>query len=310
MTIDDETLDGLITVRDWLRFAASRFGEAELVYGHGTASALDEAAFLILSVLHLAHDQLEPWLDARLTMPERRAIAEIIARRIETRKPAPYLVGAAYIQGRRFHVDERVIVPRSYLGELLCQGGLAPVLPDQIEHVLDLCTGSGCLAILAALTFPDAKVDATDISPGALEVAARNVKTYDLADRIRLEAGDLLDAIGDATYDVILANPPYVAQPEVAAFAPEYAAEPLLAHAGGDDGLDLVRRILARAARHLPPDGVLVVEIGTGRSALEAEFPALPFVWLDTETSEGEVLALRRSDLEYEIVPLPQAGRG
>ena len=322
---DDQILSSLLTMRDWLRWAASRFAEARLVFGHGTANALDEAAFIILSTLHLPVDQLEPWLEARLTPDERQALLDVIRRRIETRKPAPYLIGAAYIQGHRFIVDERVIVPRSYLGELICQvgdgGGLEPVLPPVIDRVLDLCTGSGCLAVLAALAFPGAQVDAADVSADALAVAALNVEAHDVADRVQLLRGDLFEAITSARggrlptgesprarqdhrgYDLILANPPYVAGAEVAAFAPEYAAEPVLAHLGGADGLDLVRRILAEAARHLSPDGVLVMEIGTGRAFIEAELPALPFLWLDTETSEGEVLAIRRADLQGNTTP-------
>ena len=299
----DELLGDLRTVRDWLRWATSRFGapDAGLVFGHGTATALDEAAFLILSTLHLPIDQLEPWLDARLTSAERRAVRDVIVRRIETRMPASYLVGAAYIQGHKFHVDERVIVPRSYLGELICTGGLDGVLADMpgdgVRRVLDLCTGSGCLAILAALAFPGALVDGADVSTDALAVAARNVASYDLGDRVKLTSGDLFAAVGKARYDLILANPPYVATAEVEAFAREYAAEPRLAHEGGADGLDLVRRILAGAAQYLEPHGVLVMEIGTGRAALEAVYPALPFMWLDTEASEGEVLAIGRAEL-------------
>jgi ribosomal protein L3 glutamine methyltransferase len=289
-------VDELVTVRDWLRFAVSRFEAAGLVYGHGTASALDEAAFLVLATLRLPIDQLEPWLDARLTRPERALLADVIALRIETRVPAAYLVGAAYIQGHRFRVDERVIVPRSYLGELLANGGIQSVLTAPPSRVLDLCTGSGCLAILAALAFPEAHVDATDISADALAVARDNVADYRLDDRIKLMNGDLFQPVGGRRYDLILANPPYVAAAEVAAFDPEYAAEPVIAHAGGDDGLDLVRRILAAAPEHLEQGGVIVMEIGTGREIIEAEYPDLPFLWLDTETSEGEVLSLTAAD--------------
>jgi ribosomal protein L3 glutamine methyltransferase len=291
-----EAVDTLVSVRDWLRFAVSSFEASGLVYGHGTETALDEAAFLILSALHLPIDQLEPWLDARLTLPERRAILDLIQRRIETRKPAAYLVGAAYIQGHRFRVDERVIVPRSYLGELIAGGGIQSVLTKAPARVLDLCTGSGCLAILAALAFPQARVDATDISTDALAVAQANVADYRLDDRITLKHGDLFLPLGKQRYDLILANPPYVAAAEVAAFDPEYTAEPVIAHAGGNDGLDLVRRILAAAPQHLTAGGVIVMEIGTGREIIEAEHPDLPFIWLDTETSEGEVLSLTAAD--------------
>ena len=292
-------LDELVTIRDWLRYAVSRFNAARLVYGHGTANALDEAAYLILHTLHLPVDQLDPWLEARLLASERVAVSAIIERRIASRKPAPYLTHEAWIRGHSFYVDERVIVPRSYIGELLCRQMEAPdgewhlgFDPGPVGAVLDLCTGSGCLAVLAALAFPDARVDASDISRDALEVAARNVGDYGLQERISLVQSDLLPAHAGQSYDLILANPPYVDAETLAAFPPEYAAEPSLAHAGGIDGLDLVRRILAEAGDHLSPTGTLVVEIGRGRDVLEQEFPQLPFLWLDTAESEGEVFAL------------------
>lgn len=287
-------IDDLETVRDWLRFATSRFTAAGLAFGHGTETPLDEAAFLILSALHLPIDQLEPWLDARLTHAERRTLAGLIETRIATRKPAPYIVNAAWIKGHRFYVDERVIVPRSYIGELLVDDGLSAVVadPDGVGSVLDLCTGSGCLAILAAGAFPNATVDAADVSPDALEVAKRNVTDYELADRVALIRSDLFAGLGGRTYDLILSNPPYVTAAAVAAFPPEYRAEPQMGHLGGPDGMDLVRRILAAAAAHLNPEGMCVVEIGQARDTLETEYPDLPFLWLDTEQSEGELFAL------------------
>lgn len=292
-------IDDLITVRDWLRYATSRFTGARLVFGHGTETALDEAAFLILAALDLPIDQLEPWLEARLTRPERARLAALVEARIATRKPAPYLVNAAWIKGQRFYVDERVIVPRSYIGELLSEDGLSAVVsdPEGVTRVLDLCTGSGCLAILAALAFPNAAVDAVDISTDALEVAKRNVADYDLGDRIGLYKSDLFSALGGKTYDLIISNPPYVTAAAVAAFPPEYRAEPELAHLGGSDGLDLVRRILSEAGAHLEPCGAMVVEVGRARDALETEYPDLPFLWLDTEQSEGELFALAAETL-------------
>lgn len=286
-------IEDLATLRDWLRYATSRFTAAGLVFGHGTATPLDEAAFLILSALHLPIDQLEPWLDARLTRDERAQLAGLIEERIVSRKPAPYLVNAAWIKGHKFYVDERAIVPRSYIGELLDDDLSAVVAdPGRVERVLDLCTGSGCLAILAALAFPNAHVDAVDISPNALEVARRNVVDYGLTHRVTLHRSDLFADLGGKTYDLILSNPPYVTAEAVAAFPPEYKAEPQLAHLGGGDGMDLVRRIIADAAVHLDPEGMCVVEVGTGRDTLETEYPDLPFLWLDTEQSEGEVFAL------------------
>ncbi|MBS0240532.1 MAG: 50S ribosomal protein L3 N(5)-glutamine methyltransferase [Proteobacteria bacterium] len=299
MSKADDRCAELLTVRDWLRYAVSRFNAARLVYGHGTERAVDEAAFLILAGLDLDVDELDPWLDARLTMTERARLAGLIDARVATRKPAPYLVGCGYIRGRRFKVDERAIVPRSFIGELLCDRmdvdeGLFPPLPcaDPDGRILDLCTGGGSLAILAALAFPDASIDAVDISGDALALAAENVGDYGLVDRVNLVRGDLFAPVGGQRYDLILSNPPYVTGAAVAAFPPEYRAEPVLAHAGGADGLDIVRRILGEAERHLAADGQIVVEIGEGREALEESFPDLPFVWIETETSHGEVFAL------------------
>lgn len=295
--------DDLITVRDLLRYAVSRFNAAGLTYGHGTGNALDEAAFLILESLHLPVDDINPWLDARLLPDERRQVATLLDARVATRKPAPYLVGKAYIQGIPFHVDERVIVPRSFIAELLLGDALGPdalgLIPDAeaIGSALDLCTGSGCLAIIAAMCLPNAEVDAVDLSADALEVAKLNLAEHGMEDRIRLMKGDLFKPLKSARYDLIITNPPYVAAAEVAAFPPEYANEPQMAHLGGADGLDLVRRILAEAPAHLTPQGGLICEIGTGRHILEHEHPTLPFTWLDTEQSEGEVFWLSRQDL-------------
>lgn len=295
---EHERLEQLLTVRDWLRYAVSRFNEADLVYGHGTATALDEAAFLVLHTLNLSIDRIDPWLDARLLPAERLALGDVIDRRISTRRPAAYLTNEAWIGGHSFYIDERAIVPRSYIGELLGDGlsGLVPE-PAKVRHILDLCTGSGCLAILAALAFPGATLDASDVCDKALAVAARNVADYGLEHRIALHRADLLEGFGKQKYDLILANPPYVSDAARAAFPPEYAAEPVIAHAGGRDGLDLVRRILSQAAQHLTPDGVLIVEIGASRESLERDYPAVPFLWLDTAESQGEVFALNRASI-------------
>lgn len=296
---DTRAPDELLTVLDWLRFATSAFTKARLVYGHGTATAVDEAAFIILSALHLPVDSLEPWLDCRLTGAERDDVHRLVTSRISTRKPAPYLTNSAWIQGRKFYVDDRVIVPRSFIGELLGANSLSAAVgdPERVGRVLELCTGSGCLAILAAEAFPNATIDATDISQDALDVARRNIGDYGLQERIQLYQSDLFDDLGAARYDVIIANPPYVTADAVNAFPPEYRAEPKLAHLGGRDGMDLVHRILAKADSFLSPAGALVVEIGDGQRALEAARPDLPFLWLDTETSEGEVFALTAADL-------------
>lgn len=290
----------LITVRDYLRWAVSGFRKAKLAHGHGATTALDEAAFLILEGLGLPVEDINPWLEARLTGGERETIARLIRLRIETRKPAPYLVNRTYIHGVPFYVDERVIVPRSYIGELMFSGlfggdGFKLIKdPESITSALDLCTGSGCLAILASGVFPNAGIDAADLSADALAVAEINVREHDLLNRINLLQGNLFEAVEDRTYDLIITNPPYVSAEEVAAFPPEYAQEPVMAHIGGPDGLDIVRRILDEAPEHLNAGGGLLCEIGTGREILEADYPDLGFFWLDTEESEGEVFWITR----------------
>ncbi|WP_045834865.1 50S ribosomal protein L3 N(5)-glutamine methyltransferase [Hyphomicrobium sp. 99] len=293
-------IDELVSVRDWLRYAVTSMNRAGLSYGHGTTNAVDEAAYLILATLDLPIDDINPWLDCRLTLAERESVAAVISKRIETRKPAAYITNSAYIQGHKFYVDERVIVPRSFIGELLVRDQLAAIVPDplSVRRVLDLCTGSGCLAILAAEAFPNAEVDASDISADALAVAERNIADYGLADRVRIFKADLFDGLPAATYDLIISNPPYVTAAAVAAFPPEYRAEPTLAHLGGEDGMDLVRRILDGAPSRLASTGSLIVEIGMGQEALEASRPDLPFLWLDSEVSEGEVFALQADDLK------------
>jgi ribosomal protein L3 glutamine methyltransferase len=298
---DDERLTTFATLRDFFRYAVSRFNAAGLAYGHGATNAVDEAAFIVLEGLRLPIDALDPFLDAALTLEERVRLLELIDARVATRKPAAYLLNRAYIQGVPFYVDERVIVPRSFIGELLFGGlvgeGSLIENPDSIMSALDLCAGGGSLAILAAMKFVNARIDAVELSADALDVARRNVAEHGLSERIALHQGDLFAPLGPKRYDLILANPPYVDAESLAAFPPEYAAEPRLAHAGGRDGLDVVRRILAEAPAHLTPEGALVCEVGRGRARLEAEFPRLPLLWLDTEESEGEVFFVRAADL-------------
>lgn len=294
--------DDLRTVRDLLRYALSRYGASDLHFGHGTSTALDDAVFLILESLHLPIDQLDPWLDARLTGPERRLIADRIEERVTTRRPTPYIVGRAYLQGVPFLVDERVLVPRSFIAEILANelsgDSAAGFLgdPEDILAIADICTGSGCLAILASRLFPDAMVDAVDLSPEALAVAERNVEALG-ADRVALHEGDLFEPIAGRRYDLVITNPPYVEEEVMAVLPDEYRHEPALALAGGPDGLDLVRRILAEVPSVLNPGGGLLCEIGTGREILEAEYPDLPFLWLDTAESEGEVFWLPADSL-------------
>jgi ribosomal protein L3 glutamine methyltransferase len=288
----------LRTLRDWLRFSVSAFNEAELSFGHGSDNAYDEAVYLALHTLHLPLDTLEPFLDAQLTARERQALLDLLRRRVEQRVPAAYLTNEAWLGEFHFYVDERVIVPRSFIAELL-RDGLAPWVDDseQIISVLDMCTGSGCLAILAAHAFPNAEVDAVDLSADALDVAERNVADYGLQDRVRLVQSDLFDALEGERYDIILSNPPYVDAESVDALPQEYLHEPELALGSGADGLDATREILARAADHLHPGGLLIVEIGHNREALEAAYPDLPFTWLDVEAGDEFVFLLRREDL-------------
>jgi ribosomal protein L3 glutamine methyltransferase len=288
----------LVTLRDWLRYAVTRFGEAGLAFGHGTTNAYDEAAYLLLHVLHLPLDRLEPFLDARLTQPERVRVAEFMERRIDQRVPAAYLTREAWLGDFRFYVDQRVLIPRSFIAELL-PDGLAPYVGDAqgVGTILDLCTGSGCLAILLAHGYPDAEIDAVDISSDALAVAQRNVSDYGLADRINLIRSDLFANLPEKTYDLIISNPPYVTAHAMASLPPEYRHEPPLALAAGEDGLDAVRAILKDAPRFLAPGGALVVEIGHNRAAVELAFPRLPFVWLETEGSPEGVFLLKREEI-------------
>jgi ribosomal protein L3 glutamine methyltransferase len=291
-------IQDLITIRDFLRYAVSRFRAAKLVHGHGTTSVIDEAAFLILETLHLPVDDINPWLDARLLPEERTMLSGVIEARVTTRKPAAYLLKKTYMHGVPFYVDERVIVPRSYIGDFLVNGmlghdGESLIEAANVHNILDLCTGSGCLAVLAHNFFPDAVIDATDLSPDALDVARINLRDHDAEAAITLHQGDLFAPLGKQRYDLIIANPPYVAEAETQAFPPEYQAEPLMAHVSGQDGLDITRRILKDVKKHLTPGGILVCEIGTGRDIIEAEFPKLDLVWLDTELSVGEVFVLK-----------------
>lgn len=288
----------LTTPRDLLRFAVSRFNEANLFFGHGTSNALDEAAYLILHTLHLPHDSLDPYLDAKLLPEEISAVLEILEQRITQRVPASYLTHEAWLGDFKFYVDERVIVPRSFIAELLREQ-LNPWVTDaeQVETALDLCTGSGCLAILMAHAFPNASVDALDISPGALQVAERNVTDYALTDRISLQQSDLFQAVQGRTYDLIISNPPYVNRPSMQSLPQEFLREPTLALASGEDGLDHVRLIVNQAAQHLNPGGLLVVELGHNRTAAEAAFPHLLFTWPETSGGDEFVFVVTREQL-------------
>ena len=295
----------LATLRDVLRYAVSAYSQAGLHFGHGSATALDEAVFLILESLHLPVDDFNAFADARLTTREKAMLGERIARRIEERIPAAYLVGRTWLAGVPFLTDERALVPRSYIAELLQSPlfdgsgeGMALVAdPLSVGRVLDLCTGGGSLAVLAAHAFPNAAVDAADLSADALALAAENIAMHGLEDRIELLQGDLLEAVGNRRYDLILTNPPYVGREVMEALPQEFRHEPAVALGSGEDGFDIVRRILAEAAAHLEPDGGLICEFGTDREVLETDYPDVSFLWLDTENSEGEVFWLESGQL-------------
>lgn len=288
----------LVTVRDWLRHAVTRFNRAGIFCGHGVHDSYDEAVWLILGSLALPLDRLEPFMDACIPSEERIGLLEALDQRVDERIPTAYILGEAWLGDFRFTVDPRVIVPRSFFAELL-EDGLAPWVEDAdaVGSVLDLCTGSGCLAILSAHAFPNAAVAAVDLSADALEVARINVADYGLEARIELVHGDLFEGLEGRRFDLILSNPPYVTAESMAALPPEYLHEPRMALAAGDDGLDVVRRLLARAAGHLNPGGILAVEVGHNRHIVEAAFPDLPFEWLPTRGGDDMIFLLHREDL-------------
>lgn len=293
-----EAADELRTLRDLLRFTVSYFNRSDLFLGHGLPTAYDEAAYLILHALNLSTDQLDIFMDATLTRNEREHILRIIERRVNEKIPVAYLTHEAWLGDFNFYVDERVIIPRSFIAELL-QDRLSPwvIEPYDIGTALDLCTGSGCLAILLAHAFEQAHIDAVDISPGALDVASINVRNYDLMDRISLIESNLFTELQGKRYDLIISNPPYVNMASMSALPEEYRHEPQLALAGGSDGLDIVRRIFREAAGHLTEDGLLIMEIGHNQAEVEQAFPQLPCTWLETSAGDQFVLMIRRDDL-------------
>lgn len=293
------TPNNFCTLRDLLRYAVTRFNSSRLFFGHGSNNAFDEAAYLLLHTLHLPLDNLEPFLDARLLPEEVDAVLSVIARRADERLPAAYITNEAWLGNYRFYVDHRAIVPRSFIGELIPEQ-FAPWVsdPDQVKNILELCTGSGCLSIMLADAFPNAQVDAVDISPDALEVARRNVEDYRMQDRITLIESDLYANVPDKQYDLIVSNPPYVNSASMGALPQEYLREPQIALAGGEDGMDIVRGIVAGAAARLVRKGVLIVEVGNEREHAEAAFPGRELTWLSTSAGDDAVFLMTADQLK------------
>jgi ribosomal protein L3 glutamine methyltransferase len=291
-TAINEAVEELHTIRDMLRWAVSRFNESHLFYGHGTDNAWDEAVALVLHALHLPQDINPQILDANLTTQERRVITDFISRRINEKIPTPYLTHEAFFAGLSFYVDERVIIPRSAIAELIEQQFSPWVQPENVSNILDLCTGSACIAIACALTFPQARVDAVDISEDALAVAKKNIDRHNVSEQVNLIQSDLFEKLSNRKYDVIVSNPPYVNAEDMASLPSEYHHEPELALAAGQEGLDVVEQILQHAKKHLTPQGILIVEVGNSEKALIEKYPHVPFTWLDFQRGDGGVFLL------------------
>lgn len=291
-------LDNLETMRDFIRYATSRFNEAGLFFGHGTDNAWDEATQLVLHSTHLPHDIPPTVLDAKLTRTEQHTILTLIKERVEKRIPLPYLIHQAWFAGLSFYVDNRVLIPRSPIAELIEKQFSPWIEEDQIHSILDLCTGSGCIAIAAAHYLPDVSVDASDISNDALAVARTNLLRHHLDEHIQLFQSDLFNQIPKKTYDIIVSNPPYVDQYDMGTLPPEYTHEPTLGLEAGADGLDVVDTILKQAKHYLSPHGLLIVEVGNSADALLAKYPQLDFIWPEFERGDGGVFLLERKQLE------------
>lgn len=296
-TTDPDVITSLTTLRDYIRWGASQFAAKHLVQGHGTLSHLDEAAALVLHTLHLPYDLVDPYLDCVLTVSERQQVMVILQQRIEQRKPSAYLTGEALFAGLSFYVDERVLVPRSPIAELIAEHFEPWVDPAQVFRILDLCTGSACIAIACAYAFPDAEIDAVDLSADALAVAEINVDKHELEQQVTLYEGDLFQPLPQTTYDIIVSNPPYVSIEEWQALAPEYHAEPEMGFVAGPSGLDLVFKILLQAGQYLEEQGILIVEVGSSAQTLQDLLPQVPFHWLQFEQGGDGVFLLTAQQL-------------
>lgn len=296
---DGGPLVELVTLRDWLRYALTRFNRAGIFCGHGLADRFDEGAYLLTHRLGLPLDRLDVFLDACITSEEREALLETIDRRADDRVPAAYLTGEAWLGEFSFRVDPRVIIPRSYFARVL-EDAMAPWIaqPEGLGAALDMCTGSGCLAILMAHAFPNAEITAVDVSEDALEVAAENVADYGLTDQIRLVHSDLFSELPGQRFDLIICNPPYVTSESMETLPDEYLHEPALALEAGDDGLDVVRRLLRESKIHLNSGGILAVEVGHNRALVDAAFPDVPFTWIVDAEAEDKIFVLTREQLE------------
>lgn len=288
----------LKTIRDFIRFAASKFTEAGLYFGHGTDNGWDEAVRLVMHTLHLPHNAYEPSLEANLTKSEQQKVLELIELRISKRIPVPYLTHQAWFCGLPFYVDERVLIPRSSIGELIEDQFQPWIMSDDVTAILDLCTGSGCIAIACAKVFPSAQIDASDISADALAVAKINTLKHRVQDQVHLYQSDLFASIPKQKYDIIVSNPPYVSTKEMIDLPAEYLHEPSLGLGAGTKGLNFVNQILRQAAEYLSPHGILVMEVGNSEHALTETFPNIPFTWLNFEHSEGGVFLLTTDQLK------------
>ncbi len=295
----DRAQKELLTIRDFIRWASSRFNENRLCFGHGTDNARDEAERLILNALHLQSECCDDLLDSRLTADERKLLSVVIATRVHDRIPAAYINGKTWFAGLEFKVDERALIPRSPLAEVVEQGFQPWIDPNNVKRVLDLCTGGGCIGIASAVYLPDSEVHLSDISEDALQLARINVDAHQLADRVSLFQSDLYAALNvDVKYDVIVSNPPYVDQDDFDSMPPEYRHEPELGLRAGRDGLDIVKRILVEAADFLTPDGILLAEVGNSAAALEKLYPAVPFTWLELARGGHGVFVFSKRELE------------